>query len=326
MSVVGSLILSASLEGKVVQSLCFLWSMSRARRFPKSMLLFFCFSISLILSFSNGDARADSIGVLAPYADAEYAPNATTSQILQPSQAVPGSGSNLRVLDQEGPLLESLSVPRDPSHLKLIPLRVEASYSVGAADVEVPYWKSVGRDFVPAQKSSTAGLTESRLSGSLAWRVTAAQSMRIGLSFVRFRSGVPAVAASLLGEGSEPTVWRGWGAGMNLSIVRHMFPWMDVDGGLGFDYIAAGVANLGGGVQSSGGLRNLPPDRVDLSSGWQAGWQAGIGGIYLGPFGIVLRIGGHLGSLSFSQHSKPMETQSLMFSVGSCVEFGRGDP
>lgn len=206
----------------------------------------------------------------------------------------------------------------------LVPLRFEASYSIAAADFEVPLWESRSGGVDGRQNSTEGYMTENRFTALVWTRLGRLQSVRYGLSFNRGSSGAPGLAST---SENVPSLLRFWGMGGDVSLVRHVSSWLDVDFGMQADFLSWGVTEIRQSqAAQDAALDGGPPSRLNLQSGYRVGWQAGLGASLAGPVGVLFRLGGLLTKMKFATHPKPLETQGLVASLGVSLDLGRGEP
>jgi hypothetical protein len=200
----------------------------------------------------------------------------------------------------------------------------QATYGLSSADVESPYWDTRSDPAVAAQRSATGVFSESRFSHSAEIPVNVKQSVRLGLSLVNAQSGVSSGwLASLAGRSNAPD-WRAWGVGTDVFLLRHTSASLDLDAGFQADYFIAGVTTLPTSENASAEIQKAA--RLEQKSGWRVAFSGGIGGLYIGPLGLILRLSGQVLQSDFEGHKFPLRAQGLQIQVGAGLALGRGEP
>lgn len=200
----------------------------------------------------------------------------------------------------------------------------QATYGLSSADVESPYWDTRSDPAVAAQRSATGVFSESRFSHSAELPMNNRQSMRLGFSLVNAQSGVSSGwIANLAGRSNAPD-WRAWGVGTDLFLLRHTSASLDLDAGFQADYFIAGVTTLPTSENASAEIQKAA--RMEQKSGWRLAFSGGIGGLYIGPLGLILRLSGQVLQSQFDGHKYPLRAQGLQIQVGAGLALGRGEP
>lgn len=200
----------------------------------------------------------------------------------------------------------------------------QSTYGVSSADVESPYWDTRSDPNAAVQRSATGVFSESRFSHSVELPVHLKQSVRFGLSLVNAQSGVSSGwLASLAGRSNAPD-WRAWGVGADVFLLRHTSALLDLDAGFQADYFIAGVATLPTAENASAETQKAA--RLEQKSGWRVAFSGGIGGLYIGPLGLILRLSGQVLQSKFDGHKYPLRAQGLQIQVGAGLALGRGEP
>ncbi len=200
----------------------------------------------------------------------------------------------------------------------------QAVYGISSADVETPAWDTKTEPATAIQKSTTGVFTENRFNHSIEMPLTNRQSMRMGLSLFSAQSyAASGWVASLTGK-SKAADWRTWGLGTDIFLVRHTSPSLDLDAGLHADYFVSGVITLPVGDSASSALQNSA--RLEQKTGWRLAFSGGIGGLYIGPVGLILRLSGHVIQSQFKGHTSPLRVQGIQIQAGAGLALGRGEP
>lgn len=200
----------------------------------------------------------------------------------------------------------------------------QAVYGISSADVETPAWDTKTEPATAVQKSTTGVFTENRFSHSMEMPLTNRQSLRMGLSLFSAQSyAASGWVASLTGK-SKASDWRTWGLGTDIFLVRHTSPNLDLDAGLHADYFVSGVITLPVGESASPALQNAA--RLEQKMGWRLAFSGGIGGLYIGPVGVILRLTGHVIQSQFKGHTAPLRVQGIQVQAGAGLALGRGEP
>jgi hypothetical protein len=200
----------------------------------------------------------------------------------------------------------------------------QATYGLTSADVETPAWDTRTDPVTAVQKSTSGLFSENRYSHSYGISVNPRQSLRLGLSLVNCQSVSATGWMAALASKSKGPDWRSWGIGTDIFLVRHNSPRFDLDAGLNADYFVSGVATLPTSDSASAELQNA--SRLEQKSAWRLGFSGGIGGMYLGPLGFILRISGQVLQAQFKGHSQPLRVQGLQVQIGAGLDLGRGEP
>lgn len=127
-----------------------------------------------------------------------------------------------------------------------------------------------------------------------------------------------------LASKSKAPEWRSWGIGTDVFLVRHASAHVDLDAGLNADYFVSGVATLPTSENATVELQNS--SRLEQKMAWRLGFNGGIGGLYWGPLGFVLRISGQVLQAQFKGHTQPLRVQGLQVQIGAGLDLGRGEP
>lgn len=199
----------------------------------------------------------------------------------------------------------------------------QATYGVSSADVEVPYWNTNVDAEKTEQRSTTAVLTQSRYSHSVESYLNKTQSVRWGLALVNEQTAPPRGWMAGLAKDSKAPEWRAWGVGTDLFLVRHQSPTFDFDAGLQVDYFLSGVATLSAAEATITQLSNS--NRLEQKSGWRIAFTGGIGGMYLGPVGVIMRVSGYAMQAAFRGHTQPLRAQGIQLQLGADLALGRGE-
>lgn len=200
----------------------------------------------------------------------------------------------------------------------------QATYGLSSADVESPFWDARTDPAAAAQRSTTGVFSESRFSHSAELPMSNRQSMRLGFSLVNAQSGVSSGwLAKLTGPSNAPD-WRAWGVGTDVFLLRHTSASLDLDAGFQADYFIAGVATLPTAENASAETQKAA--RLEQKSGWRVAFSGGIGGLYIGPLGLILRLSGQVLQSKFDGHKYPLRAQGLQVQVGAGLALGRGEP
>lgn len=211
------------------------------------------------------------------------------------------------------------------AHAKPSSWHFQTTYGVSSADMEAPYWNTALDPAAAAQRSTTGALTQIRYSHSLESSLGGSQAVRWGLSLVNEQTAAKNSWATALAKDSKAPEWRAWGIGTDIFLVRHLSPSLDFDAGLQADYFLSGVATLGAS-DTTAAAQSATQNRLDQKSGWRLAFTGGIGGLYLGPVGFILRLSGYVMQASFKTHTQPLRAQGLQLQVGMDLALGRGDP
>lgn len=211
-----------------------------------------------------------------------------------------------------------------PAELKNSAWHFQATYGVSSADVEAPYWNTTLDPAKAEQRSTTGVLTQSRYSHSFASPLNRSQSVRWGLALVSEQTAPAKGWMAALAKDSKAPAWRTWGVGTDLFLVRHQSPALDFDAGLQADYFLSGVSNLGA-LEGTSEQRSTP-NRLEQKSGWRIAFTGGLGGIYIGPVGIIMRLSGYVVQAAFKGHTQPLRAQGVQLQLGADLALGRGEP
>jgi len=201
----------------------------------------------------------------------------------------------------------------------------QTTYGVSSADLEAPYWNTAVDPVAAAQRSTTGVLTQIRYSHSVETPLGGSQALRWGLALVNDQTATKSGWAAALAKDSKAPEWRAWGIGTDLFLVRHMSPSVDFDAGLQADYLLSGVATLGAS-EAAAAAQSTAQNRLEQTSGWRLAFTGGIGGLYLGPVGLIFRLSGYVMQASFKAHKQPLRAQGLQLQVGMDLALGRGEP
>lgn len=202
----------------------------------------------------------------------------------------------------------------------------QTTYGLSLADMETPYWNTAVDPVSAAQRSTTGVLTQVRYSHTVESSLGNSQAIRWGMALVNDQTAARnGVWASLAKESKAPE-WRAWGVGTDIFLVRHLSPAVDFDAGLQADYLLSGVATLGSTDTVTSATQTNANNRLEQKSGWRLAFTGGIGGLYLGPLGMVMRLSGYVMQTSFKGHSQPLRAQGLQIQLGMDLALGRGDP
>jgi len=203
----------------------------------------------------------------------------------------------------------------------------EATYGISSADIEAPYWDTSVDPVKAKQRSTTGVLTETRYSHSVENALNKTQSIRYGLSLVNQQTAAATGWMAALAKNSKAPDWRSWGLGTDIFLVRHLSTNVDFDAGFQADYLVSGVATLAGNeTQASASLSATAPTRLDQQLGWRVAFSGGIGGLYMGPLGLIFRMTGYVMQSTFKGHTQALRAQGLQFQLGAGLALGRGDP
>lgn len=200
----------------------------------------------------------------------------------------------------------------------------QATYGVSSADVETPSWDSTTDPITARQKSTTGVFTENRFGHSFEVGLQPRQAIRMGLSLVNTQSVAGTGWMAALASKSKAPDWRTWGLGCDLFLLRQMSANLDLDAGLQADYFISGVTTLPTTDAATTELQNS--SRLEQKSGWRVAFSGGIGGLYLGPIGFILRLSGHVLQAQFKGHTQALRAQGLQVQVGAGLALGRGEP
>lgn len=235
--------------------------------------------------------------------------------------------ADIRITPPEQAVIQSKQAASTESPPSSAPQKVwhfQATYGVSSADVESPYWDTRADPVAAAQKSTTGVFSESRFSHSSELPMNSKQSMRFGLSLVNAQSGVSSGwLANLAGQSNAPD-WRAWGLGADVFLLRHTSASLDLDAGFQADYYISGVATLPTAENASAETQKA--SRLAQKSGWRIAFTGGIGGLYIGPLGLILRLSGQVLQAQFDGHALPLRAQGLQIQVGAGLALGRGEP
>jgi hypothetical protein len=196
-------------------------------------------------------------------------------------------------------------------------------YGVTSADVDTPAWDSKIDPPRAVQRSTTGFFSDYRFSHAYELQVSPKQTLRMGLSLLNTQTLNSNGWLSTLAKKSKAPDWRSWGLGSEVFLVRHSTSFLDIDAGLNADYLIAGIANLPTLETASQELQDL--SRLEQKSGWRFGFSGGIGGLYLGPVGLILRISGQVSQIQFKGHNQPLRIQGIQIQLGAGLDLGRGD-
>ena len=213
--------------------------------------------------------------------------------------------------------------PTQPT-LKNSAWHFQATYGVSSADVEAPYWNTSLDPAKAEQRSTTGVLTQSRYSHSFASPLNKSQSVRWGLALVSEQTAPAKGWMAALAKDSKAPDWRTWGVGTDLFLVRHQSPTLDFDAGVQADYFLSGVTTLGALEGTT--AQSSSPNRLEQKSGWRIAFTGGLGGIYLGPVGIIIRLSGYVVQAAFKGHTQPLRAQGIQLQLGADLALGRGEP
>lgn len=200
----------------------------------------------------------------------------------------------------------------------------QATYGISSADVETPAWNNKSEPATAIQKSTTGVFTEKRFNHSLELGNHPRQATRVGLSLVNAQSASATGWMKSLAEQSRAPDWRAWGIGTDVFLVRHVAANLDLDAGLQADYFISGVATLPSTDAVSTEAQTSP--RLEQKMGWRLAFSGGIGGLYMGPLGLILRMSGHVIQAQFQGHTQPLRIQGVQFQIGAGLALGRGEP
>lgn len=200
----------------------------------------------------------------------------------------------------------------------------QATYGLTSADVETPAWDTRTDPITAVQKSTSGLFSENRYSHSYGIPVNPRQSLRLGLSLLNCQTVSATGWMAALASKAKGPEWRSWGIGTDIFLVRHNSARLDFDAGLNADYFVSGVATLPTSDNASAELQNA--SRLDQKSAWRLGFSGGIGGLFLGPIGFILRISGQVLQAQFKGHTQPLRAQGLQVQVGAGLDLGRGEP
>jgi hypothetical protein len=201
----------------------------------------------------------------------------------------------------------------------------QTTYGVSSADLEAPYWNTALDPVAAAQRSTTGALTQVRYSHSIESALNNSQALRWGFALVNEQTVAKNSWAAALAKESKAPEWRAWGIGTDIFLVRHLSPAVDFDAGLQADYFISGVATLGTS-DTAAAAQSAAQNRLEQKSGWRIAFTGGIGGLYMGPLGLIARISGYVMQSSFKTHSQPLRAQGLQLQLGMDLALGRGDP
>ena len=200
----------------------------------------------------------------------------------------------------------------------------QATYGLSVADVESPAWNTQSDPASPVQKSTSGIFTDNRFSHSFEHHLNDRQSVRLGLSLLNAQCSQPAKWMLPLTGSQKSPEWRTWGIGSDFFLVRRAFSNLDLDAGLQADYFVSGVTTLPLGDKAATNLQNS--GRLEQKSGWRIAFAGGIGGLYIGPLGIIMRISGQVMQSQFNGHSAPLRVQGMQLQLGAGLALGRGEP
>jgi hypothetical protein len=202
------------------------------------------------------------------------------------------------------------------------PWRFEMSYGVAQSQISYPTWARASRTSVPSEDSSEGVVSDLRVNHSIELPLGRTQSFRAGPSLSRVQSSAAFGIAEVLAPGSRAPVWRTWGVGGDVFMVRRLGPGFEIDAGMIADFMIGGVAELGGASQGS--RDPLVVNRLEQKSGWRIGFCGGVAGLYAGPVGLVFRLGSYWTDLSYREHPKRLQAQGAQASVGFVLNLAKG--
>lgn len=200
----------------------------------------------------------------------------------------------------------------------------QATHGISSADVESPHWDIRSEPAKAAQRSTTGVFSENRFSHSAELPMHLKQSMRLGLSLVNVQSGASSGWLTDIAGKSNAPDWRAWGVGADIFLLRRSSDWLDLDAGFQADYFISGVASLPATENSSAETQQA--SRLEQKHGWRIAFSGGIGGLYIGPLGLILRLSGQVLQSHFVAHKFPLRAQGLQVQVGAGLALGRGEP
>jgi hypothetical protein len=200
----------------------------------------------------------------------------------------------------------------------------QATYGLSAADVETPAWDAQKDPVSAIQKSTSGVFTDNRFGHSFETAMNSRQSVRMGLALFNAQSVAPSKWMIPLTGRSQSAEWRTWGIGSDFFLVRRASPNLDLDAGLQADYFVSGVTTLSLDEKASAGGQNT--SRLEQKSGWRVAFSGGIGGLYIGPVGLVMRVAGQVMQAQFKGHTSPLRVQGMQFQMGAGLALGRGEP
>ncbi len=202
------------------------------------------------------------------------------------------------------------------------PWRFEMAYGLAQSQISYPSWARASRTSFPSEDSSEGVVSDLRVNHSFEFPLSRSQSFRAGPSLSRLQSSDAFGIADASASGSRAPVWRTWGFGADVFMVRRLGPGFEIDAGIIADYMIGGVAELGG--VSQGSRDSLVVDRLEQKSGWRVGFCGGVGGLYAGPVGLVFRLGSYWTDLSYREHPKRLQAQGAQASVGFVLNLAKG--
>lgn len=204
--------------------------------------------------------------------------------------------------------------------LTISPWRFEMSYGVSSSEMSYPSWKTVSGKSVANEESSVGVISDLRVNHSFELPLSRSQSVRAGVSLSKVQSAAAFGMGETLAPASRIPVWRTWGFGADVFMVRRLSPGLEIDAGVVGDYLVGGFAEISGAAGNS-----LIQSRLEQKSGWRLGFCGGVGGLYAGPIGLVVRLGSYWNNLSYREHPKPIQAQGAQISLGFVINLARGD-
>ena len=202
------------------------------------------------------------------------------------------------------------------------PWRFEMAYGLAQLQISYPSWARASRTSLPSEDSSEGVVSDLRVNHSIEFPLSRTQSFRAGPSLSRVQSSDGFGIADPTASGSVAPVWRTWGFGADVFMVRRLGPGFEIDAGMIADFMIGGVADLGGASQGS--RDSLVANRLEQKSGWRVGFCGGVGGLYAGPVGFVFRLGSYWTDLSYREHPKRLQAQGAQASVGFVLNLAKG--